>query len=300
MELIDGRFSGTEGRAAARVLRVLALLAAMVCASPLLASQKKPVTVIFETQSGRQMEVWVDGRRLGSTPLRHALMPGNYYLSAGGEGVVPILREFVVFSHGDKQTLGIKDEPLTSKNYFPAVGVLAEARGERPDNVHLEVLALSMVFEEEKFDTLLGRLPESVREGDPMVLYLRARRELEDRKDPTQALHLTNRAIKGDETFAPAYRLKAKLMLEMAGPEEARKAAERAALLDPRNPESYVLRGKASVELEEEAYARLDFEHALRLRPGYAEAEAALEALDGRGAAAADEASSRTLEAGRP
>ena len=265
--------------------RVMGLGALLALCLPVSAQMEKPPaveavtkeTMNVRTRNGRQMDVWIDGRRIGLTPLKLQLAPGTYFLTAGSDGVEPVLRKLEVLAGGE-QVAVLNDLPLVSERLPAVIQEIMGGFREYPDNPHVRILAALLTTDRTDHQRLLASLPQDL-QRDATVLLSKARWALTDNK-PVEALQFIEEALHRESQMAGLWRMKAWTLIELGRMEDATKAAEMAVRLEPMHADSFVARGDVYRAAGEPEFARLNYERALELQPGH---ELALRGLAGVG-----------------
>lgn len=264
---------------AALILAISSVLAAPIAAAQTAAASGSdaPTTnlVRLSTRFGKQLDVWIDGKRQGVTPLDVILEPGNHFLTAGAPGLKPVLDNLKVAEKGRQQTVLI-DIPLTPERYDAAFKEVVASRVKYPRNAHVLILAAQLTEDESDFQRLLGMIAEE-QIDDPLLLLARARWEYR-RNDAAGALELLTRAIDLADDFAPAWCQRANLHTLTGDFEKALSDANRAVVLEPYNARNFEARADAYYSLGKMVAARTDYERALALDPGSQHARQGLDA----------------------
>lgn len=247
---------------------------ALILMAGLLAAQEQPAaqepesteeTVNIKTRNGQQMDVWLNGKRAGLTPLTLQLEPGTYFLTAGGDGLEPIMRPMLI-QPGGEQLTSLNDRALEPERMSAVADEIMKAFRARPGNPHIRILAALITTDRKDHTQLLESLPPDL-QSDPTVLLSRARWALTD-GDPNRALSLVDEGLHREARLAGLWRMKAWILVDLGRADEAKEAAESAVRLDPMHADSFVARGDALSAAGEEKFARLNYERALDLQPG--------------------------------
>lgn len=246
------------------LLLVMVVLSGALPAQPTPQTQLAKETMTIRTREGRQMDVWLDGRRMGLTPLKLELRPGTYFLTAGADGLEPILRRMEVQAGGEQLTV-LADRALAAERLPMVVEEIMAAFRAQPANAHVRILAALLTTDRRDHSQLLDSLPPGLG-SDPTVLLSRARWAMTDGQ-PGAALALVEEALHREARMASLWRMKAWALIELGRNAEAKDASELAVRIDPLHADSFVVRGdvhRAAGELE---FARLNYERALDLQP---------------------------------
>ena len=215
--------------------------------------------VRFQSAVRLQMDVWLDGNRLGTTPLRTKLPAGRYFLSASADAIVPVLQPFEV-GDGGAQMAVLPARPVTTENYDAVSQDVFRTILHFPDNAHLLLIALYLTFDEEEAERLLARADRALEE-DATLEALRARYHLRAGRF-REALAASERAIGLEGTHAMAWRVRADILAEMGEMDRALSAANHAVVQEPNGWRNLRTRARIHTELGNDRNARLDTERA--------------------------------------
>lgn len=224
--------------------------------------QNAECVVELVTASGIQMEVWIDGKRCGMSPIDVPLAPGRHVVTAFAPDTFPIVQPFTV-RDDRRQASMLADKPLYGDRLGDAFNYLVAARRNHPGNVHVLQMCALLAMERTDFDKLMEMIPEE-RRSDPMLQIARAR-WMVLAGDADGALAVLEAATTADPSAAACWRAKAELLAAKGLVAEGRDAAERAVLLDARNPKSFIIRAKVEEADGDARAAELDREHAAEL-----------------------------------
>jgi hypothetical protein len=259
------------------LLFLLALLLALAAPAPAQDPTPAPpadgsdgsVEVRIVTRDGAQMDVYLDGRRIGLTPIKLRTPPLDLVLSAGAPGVEPVIHELAI-APGEDRVVTLVDRPL-SRERFPALyTAMVGAQHAHPQNPHLIVLAASVAQDGDDAARLINTMPKAMQD-EPMVLYAAARASLLlGRTDA--ALELLGRACEAEPRMGGLERVRAQILLGAQGPQAALPPANRAVLLEPANADNFTSRAAIHQALGDLRAAEMDVVQALALRPDDARA----------------------------
>lgn len=213
-----------------------ALLFLMMLAAVLPAATPTPaapeVVVKIASTAGSQMDVWLNGRRIGFTPVEKRLPAGRYWLTASAESIMPLMQAIDVRpSPHPYQGILLPAVPVTQENYRE-VGqwVLSEIPKQR-GNPHLVLMALQLTRDPAESAKLL-EVADKALPGDPMADVLRAQAVGRSGR-LADALVAADRAVAAANYVAAAWRVRADVLRALGRPEEALDSANRAVTLDP-------------------------------------------------------------------
>lgn len=251
---------------------LLLLIAALLAAAPSPAAnapsdrpaRPAPVEVRIVTRSGAQMDVWVDGRRLGVTPIMLRTPPIGLLITAGAPGLEPIVHSIDITTE-PSQTVTLVDRPLSSERFPLLFAAMVEAQALHPGNPHIVVLASTIAQDGLDAANLVNGLPAAVRQ-EAMTLYAAGRASLLLGRG-TAALEFLDQAIEAEPRLGGLHRVRAQILLQMGEPDRAMADANRAVTLDPLNPDNFSSRAAVHRLAGDERAAQMDIERALELRP---------------------------------
>lgn len=236
------------------------------------------MTVQFRPKKSFQFDIWVDGRRIGYTPVAMKLPEGQHLVTAVHLDLVPVLYVVEVVHVPGRQQTELLDTVLLKQSLLAAaherIAKGLEVLGANPQ----VVFPAAMITQDTRdFARLLLMLDEESRRH-PLLALREARLALADQR-VEDARKLVDYAIKEAPTLASAWQMRSRLLLEADKVEEAIRAADRAVALEPENPVHFLTRAGAYLAAGEAYSARLDFERVLDLDPKSAEAMLGLQAL---------------------
>lgn len=229
--------------------------------------------VRFQAPGNLQLEVWLDGERLGFTPFSKELTPGDHYLTASAEALQPVMQDFAIGARANQVAI-IPVLPLTTENHPEAVRRLIETIKTQPPNRHFRIMGLYLATDPDDVKTLL-EIADKEMPGDAMVDLLRARVMLRG-GDTNGALASTDRALPALAQVAFAWRMRAEALLAADRAGEAIDAANQAVILEPNGFRNLRVRARANEAVGKTAAARNDAERATSL---YEELHRAAEGL---------------------
>jgi hypothetical protein len=214
-----------------------------------------------ESMGRFQMEVWINAKRAGFTPLEVNLRPGKYLVTAAAESVVPVIQALEI---GDEHpVLWLPTVPLTRDNYDKAGEHLVRAIIDFPGNPHFVIMSMLMVRDAEDATQLLERAAREL-PGDPMADLLRAKIILRQNK-LDEALQLVDRAVPKLASASIAWRIRAMVLLARGELDPALDAANQSVVLDPRGWRNLRIRARVHAARGDTAKARADEELAQEL-----------------------------------
>lgn len=234
--------------------------------APATASESLVRSVAFRSVNEMQLDVWIDGERAGLTPFRARLAPGRYLVTAGSEGLEPVISVVEVpeeIPEGSRQTTMLDDRILTTERFPLVFAHMARSFQEHPDNPHFILLAMLMTQEREDFDGLLEMLP-AVHRDDPLLAVAEAAWVAES-GDIEGALDLLDGAARYEPELAAVWRARARLALRGGDIDKAFADAGQAVALEPSNPQNFRTRARVYDAMENERAARYDREQATEL-----------------------------------
>lgn len=224
-------------------------------------------SVAIRTVNNLQLDVWIDGRRVGFTPLRTRLAPGTYLLTAGTEGVEPVISLVEVpveLPSGDVTQTTLIDDRILIPERFPIVFAhMARSFQQHPDNPHFILLAMLLTQDREDFEGLLEMLPPNLR-NDPMVALAQAAWQAEE-GNIEGGLETLREATELEPGFAALWRAKTRLALRLGDVDRAFAHSGQAVAMESTNPQNYHTRARVYDAMENERGARYDRERAREL-----------------------------------
>lgn len=186
--------------------------------------------VSFRNPAGFQMEVWVNGNRLGFTPLTVRLQPGPHWISISADSIIPIMQTTMIRDK-PSQVVHIPPAPVTRDDYVRVQNNLNQTILNGPKDPHLILIALHLCIDVEEGYRLLERMDRGM-PGDPMGEFLRGMILLMD-DQPDDALAATERGLAKLPKVAFGWRVRAEALAELGQLEEAIDAANQAMIEDP-------------------------------------------------------------------
>lgn len=188
-------------------------------------------TVRFESRGRIQMDVWLDGEPLGRTPFRAPLPVGEYFLTATGDAIVPLMQRFEVGPDADQYAI-LPVLPVTTQNYLAVSQDVFRAIMQNPENPHLLIAALYLTIDGEEAGKLLARADEALAEEDAALEALRARYHLRGGR-LEEALRTASHALDIDGGLALAWRVRADILAELGNHADALSSANYAVVQEP-------------------------------------------------------------------
>ena len=247
-------------------------------APPTPAADDRPVAerpvrrVRFESMAKFQVEVWINGKRAGFTPLEINLREGTYVLTAAGESLVPVIQVLTV--EGENPLVLIPPRVLTMENYPAAAAMVVRGMSDFEGNDHFLIMSLLMVREDADAARLLARA-DTTMPGDPMVDIIRAKLLLR-RNELDPAIDAVNRGLERLGNVSFAWRVRSMALIARGELDEALEAANQAMSLDPFGWRNLRIRARVHEARGDGAAQRSDEERADEL---YADLHAIMERL---------------------
>jgi hypothetical protein len=223
-------------------------------------------SVNIATLNGCQLDVWVDGRRVGQTPVRARLAPGFIVLTAGNEGFEPVILETEVHAQvppGTMQTILIEDRVIEADRFPLVFRQLVTGMMNHPENAHIKMLATLLTQDREDFEGLKEMIPEE-HHGDPIMMIADAG-WLAREGDVDGAVRMLEDAGQINPGLASVWRAQARLMMRMDNLDDAAIIAGRAVVLEQANPQNDRTRALIAESAGQERAAELDREEARTL-----------------------------------
>jgi hypothetical protein len=271
-----------------RILPALALAAVLAAslraqdptptsAEAALAAPAETGTVQITTESEQQVEVWIDGRRIGLTPLKGKVPAGERLITAGGEGLQPAIQRVTIMP-GDSQRISLRTQPLVESSLGEVQASLIAEIERDPRNAHLHLLrALTSTDPDVVLNSLAQA--EKLATGSPTAAMVKANWMLRDKKG-TEAVAALAPALEKAPRYAALHRTRAKALAVAGRDDEAMASADQAVQLDPRDWQNLYVRGIVRREKGDIAGAREDLQNALSLSPANAMVKKALDGLN--------------------
>lgn len=221
-------------------------------------------TVMIRGADNRQFDVWIDGTRLGLTPISAEVPAGNRLVTASAEQLCPII-EFVDLKGGQEHDIILPVETLTPQNYQKITGNVSSGLATQPKNAHFPLMAaMTTTNPDEAIDMV--NLADKLAPANPTAKLLRGR-YLQLIKRYDESLKVLEEGIILDNRHAALHRQKARTLAQMRRLADAKEAATVAIELDPNDWQSYFTRGVIVAELGEKDKAMGDYDKALSLSP---------------------------------
>ncbi|HMX62485.1 MAG TPA: tetratricopeptide repeat protein [Candidatus Sumerlaeota bacterium] len=240
---------------------LVSALAGRVCAAPEpvkfgeALTTRTLVNVRFETPAAIQMEVWLDGKRLGFAPFTEKVAVGNHYLTAITEGIQPVMQSLTVGAKGDQMVI-LPTAPLTAESVPDVLKQVIRTIETTHPNNHLTIIGMHVTPAPDDFHTLLSRIDQQL-PGDPVVDVLRGRRLMKEQK-LDEALAATDRALRKLPRVAHAWRVRAEVLLASGDAKSALEAANEAVLLEPQYYRNVQVRAQIHRALDNPTAAKND------------------------------------------
>ena len=179
-----------------------------------------------------QMDVWIEGERVGYTPVTVELPVGRHFATLGADGVQPVFLQLDV-TDTEEHLAMFTPEVITEENLEEFRAQVDEKIAERPDDPSLYLLALSLIEDPamiaDYLDALDGLVEEDgVRDAHLARMYIHTR-------ELNRALEHARRAVELEPEFGFTWRVKADALRLLGRNAEALEAAQKAVVLDPQN-----------------------------------------------------------------
>lgn len=228
--------------------------------------------VRFENPDGLQLDVWVNGRRVGFTPTEARLAPGVHRLTLSAEMMVPVVSEIQI-TDKRKQDLSLQVSPLTRDNYEQAAAQVMENIIKNAKDPSMYLMALFLASDVDEGMELLRRA-EDVLVNDPVLETLRAR-VLLTAGELEKAREASDRAVQSHPSLAYAWRVRSEILRKQRQFADALEAAEKAVELEPACWLNYRSRAHAHELLGNFRQQNKDREDAAKMYAGMRERAAA-------------------------
>lgn len=239
-------------------------------------SEEQYSTVMFRGADNRQFDVWIDGTRLGLTPISAEIPSGKRLLTASAEHLAPII-EFVDLNPGQEHDIILPVEMLTPQNYKRITENVASGLSSQPKNAHFLLMASMTTTNAEEATEMLDAA-DKLAPPNPTSKLLRGR-QLQLAKKYDDSLAALEQGIILDNRHAALHRQKARTLAQMRRLADAKESATVAIELDPNDWQSYFTRGVIEAELGEKEKAKADYLKALTLSPNNQEVRASMALL---------------------
>ncbi len=187
--------------------------------------------VRFRATGELQLDVWLDGQRAGITPFEKKLAPGTYFVTAGTEGIEPLIQDFEITGRPN-QLAFLPASPVTTESYARSLRELTSHLRQRPEHPHLLMLSALLVADQQERELLLTQLGKVYKEEDFLEKALRARVLLERGREEA-AWEEAGDAVELNRDFAYGWRTLAVVLAQRGELEEALGAAHKAVMLEP-------------------------------------------------------------------
>ncbi len=187
-------------------------------------------TMLFESSANIQLEVSIDGVRIGITPCRAELKPGRYFLTASAEGVEPLMQYVDITSQPGQKAL-LPTRPLSIKQLEPLRETVLDVVAKTKLNPHMIRIAMLLSVNDEEKGYLIKQA-DRVTPDDPVVDAIRSRQLLAD-KQYQEALEAADRSVEKLKMFSQGWRAKALAHLALGEKQEALRAAHNAVINEP-------------------------------------------------------------------
>ena len=234
--------------------------------------------VTFRGADNRQFDVWIDGTRLGLTPISVELPSGRRMVSASAELLSPVI-EYIEFIPDQSHDIILPVEPLTNQNYTRITANVVGALKLAPKNAHISLIAAMTAQDPKDAWTMLSR-GEQMAPANPTSMLIRGKR-LQVEKKYDESLNVLDEGLQLDVRYAAIHRQRARTLTQMRRLNEAVDAVTIAIEIDPNDWQSYYTRAIIYGEIKDKDRARKDLDKALVLSPKNSEV---LQALKDMGA----------------
>ncbi len=228
------------------------------------APEEEYATVMIRGADNRQFDVWIDGTRLGLSPISADIPAGQRLLTASAEQLAPII-EFVDLQAGQQHDIILPVETLTTQNYPRITKNVASGLQNQPRNAHFKLMASMTTTNQEEAAEML-EAADKLAPPNPTSKLLHGR-HLQLAKKYEESLAAIEEGILLDNRHAGLHRQKARTLAQMRRLADAKDAATAAIELDPNDWQSYFTRGVIEAELGEKDKAIADYDRALALSP---------------------------------
>ncbi len=235
--------------------------------------------VTFRGADNRQFDVWVDGTRVGLTPISLELPSGRRMVTASAELLSPVI-EYVEFIPDQPHDIILPVEPLTNQNYTRITANVVGALKLAPKNPHISLIAAMTAQDPKDAWTMLSR-GEQLSPPNPMAMLIRGKR-LQVEKKYDESLKVLDEGLKLDVRYAAIHRQRARTLTQMRRLSEAVDAATIAIEIDSNDWQSYYTRAIIYGETKDKDRARKDLDKALVLSPKNSEVLQALQDLSAK------------------
>ncbi|MDX2177207.1 MAG: tetratricopeptide repeat protein [Candidatus Sumerlaeia bacterium] len=225
----------------------------------------KKATMIIRAQNGAQFDVYIDGTRLGLTPIRGDIPTGTRLLTATAESFAPII-EPVRIVEGDPIEIVLPNEPLTPAIMPRITQNIVSALQAQPNNQHVSLMASMTATDDADAMRMLSRA-EQIGQPSPLSLLLQGRRLQLDRSYDA-SLAALDRGLALDPNYAALHRQRARTLTQMDRLEEAVVFASKAIDLDKFDWNNHYVRGRILVQMKRPELALQEYRNALVLLPG--------------------------------
>lgn len=226
----------------------------------------------------RQLEVYLDGVRVGLTPQEMRIRAGEYVLTASAEGVRPVIHPLRIEPSPETIDLVLPVFPMTD-TALPAVRAdLRSAWEKSKGNGHLMAILAMISTDKKDVDDLIAKAEKVLTGNNPTISLIKSRWMLVDKR-AEDALAIVDSALAKEPNNVQLLRQKARICAVLERNKEAVAAADEAVRIDPQDWQSYHVRGICRRESDDRAGAREDLERALLLSENNQMVRATLEAL---------------------
>lgn len=231
--------------------------------------------VYVRTEDGAQVDLWVEGERVGLTPQRFRMPPGVYFLTAWAPGRAPVLDRLEV-RPGQDTGIVIQNPRLDAGRFPNDFARIVAAQARHKDNMHLWGIMAGLTQTHEDYLGVKKMAPGPIT-TDLLFIYAEGRWQLA-RGFPDRALQMCDAGLEIEPRASFLWRLRASALMTQGRTERAFEAAAQAVNVDPHNPDNYVLRGEIKRARHDPYGAQLDFLAALELDENHPGAAKGLDA----------------------
>lgn len=186
--------------------------------------------VQFMAQGGMQLDLWVDGRRVGFTPVTVPLALGKYQIVAHTEGIVPVIQRYTV-AQARPQASILPVIPLDARTHSLAHDEVEQFRAGHPGDVGA-ILAQMYLNADPMHGLILAGDVERLAPKDPVGMAMRARAQL-NAGNPAEAQELADAAVYALPHVGLVWRTRAAVLLTTGHLQEALDAANQSVLVEP-------------------------------------------------------------------